>query len=64
VLSNEVPLIFRKEIYATACLLGGLIYLSLGYFSHHDGLNMILSMLGVMFIRYLAVKNNWSLPAG
>jgi len=64
VLSNEVPLIFRKEIYATACLLGGLIYLSLGYFSRDDGMNMVLSMLGVMVIRYLAVKNNWSLPAG
>ncbi|MCL4158827.1 UNVERIFIED_CONTAM: hypothetical protein GTU68_048936, partial [Idotea baltica] len=26
VLTNEVPLIFRKEIYATACLVGALVY--------------------------------------
>ena len=29
VLTNEVPLIFRKEIYASACLIGGLTFLLL-----------------------------------
>ena len=24
ILCNEIPVIFRKEIYATACILGGL----------------------------------------
>ena len=32
-LANEVPLIFRSEIYATACLLGGIIFILLGYFT-------------------------------
>ncbi len=26
ILINEVPLVFRKDIYATACLAGGLVY--------------------------------------
>ena len=33
VLSNEIPLIFRKEIYASACLAGGAFYLCLLYTS-------------------------------
>ena len=32
VLTNKVPLIFEKEIYASACLAGGIIYLILNYF--------------------------------
>ena len=28
-LSNEIPLIFREEIYATACIAGGLLFLLL-----------------------------------
>ena len=26
VLTNEIPLVFRKEIYATACLVGGIVF--------------------------------------
>lgn len=31
-LNNEVPLIFQREIYATACIAGALVYLTLRYF--------------------------------
>ncbi|MEM6300018.1 MAG: trimeric intracellular cation channel family protein [Bacteroidota bacterium] len=61
VLSNQVPLIFRREIYATACLLGGSTYLGLEYFQPEGQYNMILSVIVVMVIRYLAVRYKWSL---
>src|SRR5690554_4561353 len=32
ILCNEIPIIFRKEIYATACILGGLVYFLLSNF--------------------------------
>jgi len=61
VLTNEVPLIFRKEIYASACLAGGIVYLFLNYYLPFQHLNMLISMASVMLIRYLAVKKSWAL---
>jgi len=61
VLTNVVPLIFRKEIYATACIIGASVFLLLNHYTHHDTWSMIVSMLVVMIIRYLAVIRNWSL---
>lgn len=61
VLTNVVPLIFREEIYATACLVGGLVFIVLIQYSNQLYLNMIASMMVVFVIRYLSVKFNWSL---
>ena len=62
VLSNQVPLIFRKEIYASACLAGALIFLFLERFFGGAIYNVPLSMLTVILIRYLSVRRNWALP--
>jgi uncharacterized membrane protein YeiH len=66
VLTNKVPLIFRKEIYASACLAGALVFLGLSEISTYTTINMYAAMLTVVVIRYLSVKNNWSLklPTG
>ena len=61
VLSNEVPLIFRKEIYASACLLGALVYLVLQACLPMKGLNIGIAMFSVLLLRYFAVKYRWSL---
>lgn len=61
VLTNEVPLIFRKEIYASACLLGGIVFVSLEYFNLPSNFNAICCMLIISIIRYIAVKRHWSL---
>ncbi|WP_341224343.1 trimeric intracellular cation channel family protein [uncultured Arcticibacterium sp.] len=61
VLTNRVPLIFRREIYATACLVGALVFLALEQFTDALTINMGVSMLVVMIIRYLSVRNNWGL---
>ena len=36
ILLNRIPLIFRKEIYATACIAGGAVYLILEAFSTYS----------------------------
>lgn len=61
VLTNVVPLIFRREIYASACLIGGVAFVWLSNYSEHQNFNMLFAMLTVVIIRYLAVKYKWTL---
>jgi len=61
VLTNIVPLIFRKEIYATACLIGGIVFILLEQVNDFQIINMVISMIIVMLIRYISVKRKWSL---
>lgn len=59
---NEVPLIFRKEIYALACVIGGIVY----FICHKLGLGNIPAGIVcgtcVMLARFLAVKYKLHLP--
>ena len=63
ILINEIPLFFRKDIYATACLAGGLAYWLL---MNIPGLSPLVPQLGcavtVIGLRIAAVHFNWSLP--
>lgn len=62
ILINEVPLIFRRDIYALACLAGGIFY-AWGY---HENLPTEACAIGcamaVIIIRLLAVMFHWQLP--
>lgn len=60
-LTNEIPLIFRKEIYASACFVGGIMYLILDRISMWENLNIILSIGLVFLIRYFSIRRGWSL---
>lgn len=62
VLLNNVPVIFHKEIYAMACVAGGMVYWLM--FTLHTPLTLtvIVSFLTVCIIRFLAVKYHVSLP--
>lgn len=62
ILCNEIPVIFRKEIYATACILGGLMFFILKYFSINDNFIYIATAGTIIVIRILAVKYHWSYP--
>ena len=59
---NEIPLIFRKEIYALACVSGGLVYILCHKLGMTPEINALLSILVVILIRLLAVKYHWCLP--
>lgn len=62
VLTNEIPIIFKKEVYATACLFGAAAYLTLDYLGLERNTNFLLSALIIIAIRIIAVKKNLSLP--
>lgn len=62
VLTNETPIIFHREIYATACLVGAILYLVLNYFGIERNTNFLLSGAIIVFLRIIAVKYNLSLP--
>ncbi|WP_423148034.1 trimeric intracellular cation channel family protein [Rubrolithibacter danxiaensis] len=61
ILLNNIPIIFRKEIYATACIVGGIIYFTLIPFVDKD-LSKIIAILIVFGIRIVAVRYNLSMP--
>ena len=62
VLMNDVPLIFRSEIYALACVAGGLAYVVCLECGLSAEISALLSSLIVILIRILAVKFHWQLP--
>lgn len=62
VLINEVPLIFRKEIYAIACIIGGIVYHLCATMNMSIEITVIVSFLSVVVVRVLAVKYHISLP--
>tara|TARA_R110002050_G_scaffold13303_4_gene42346 strand:+ start:53 stop:679 length:627 start_codon:yes stop_codon:yes gene_type:complete len=62
VLTNEVPLIFKKEIYASACLAGGTVFLLTNHFNAPESIQFFATILTVILIRLLAVKFNLQLP--
>lgn len=62
VLSGRVPLIFRKEIYATACLAGASVYVILWGINAPEMLAILLSMTTTISIRVVAVLKKWQLP--
>ena len=62
ILCNEIPVIFRKNIYATACILGGFAYFLLIKTTLTADFVVLISGAIVIVIRLLAVIFNLSLP--
>lgn len=63
ILLNRIPLVFRKEIYATACIIGGSVFLIL---TKHTDFSYkfihIFTILLIVAIRTLSVKYQWEMP--
>lgn len=62
VLTNEIPLVFRKEIYAMACVFGGAIYATEKVLGFNTFICAISCALAVVLMRFLAVKYQLQLP--
>jgi len=61
-LTNEIPILFRKEIYATACLIGAILYLILYKVGIDREVNLIISIITIFIIRIMVLKFKLSLP--
>lgn len=62
ILINDEPLFFRKDIYATACLAGGIVYYLISLTGAPFWLPQTLCAVTIIGLRILAVHYNWSLP--
>lgn len=62
ILCNEIPVIFRKEIYASACIMGAIVFLMLDKLNAPINLNYIATTLIVISVRLIAVRYKLSLP--
>ncbi len=61
-LTNEIPILFRKEIYASACLAGAILYVVLNYYGLERDYNLLISMSVVISIRLISMRYKLSLP--
>ena len=62
ILCNEIPIIFKKEIYASACIAGAITFIVLSNFEIDTTITYIITVVIVISIRLIAVKFKLSLP--
>lgn len=61
ILCNDIPVIFRKEVYATICIIGGMVFFGLRKLHLNNDILYLITSLVIIIIRLMAVKFNWSL---
>lgn len=61
-LLNNIPVIFEREIYATACIVGGALYLLLLNTHLYRWIVETIAIVSVFSIRMLALHYDWKLP--
>ncbi|PKM04904.1 MAG: hypothetical protein CVV16_03185 [Gammaproteobacteria bacterium HGW-Gammaproteobacteria-6] len=62
IICNEIPLIFQREIYATASIAGSLVYILLHQLNTASNLDITLAVLTVLGIRLAAIRWHLALP--
>lgn len=63
IMLNEIPALFRTgQLYATVCILGGIVFFALQRTSLSGDLIDIITILFIFGVRTLAIKKNISLP--
>jgi uncharacterized membrane protein YeiH len=62
-LLNEIPLVFRKEIYASVCIAGGLLYFLLRHVQMEDTTAQVLCISVIVVLRIVVVRYKLSLPS-
>ncbi|NMM49586.1 trimeric intracellular cation channel family protein [Flammeovirgaceae bacterium KN852] len=62
ILINEIPLIFRKEIYAGACIIGGALFALFDYFPLTRNWADVACVASVIIVRTIAIKYQLGLP--
>ncbi len=61
-LLNTIPLIFRKEIYATICILGGVLYFALLHLQLKTDIAQIVVISFIFLARIIVVRYKLALP--
>ncbi|RDI53719.1 trimeric intracellular cation channel family protein [Flavobacterium glaciei] len=62
ILCTEIPVIFRREIYATICILGGIVFFLLRKLNFDSDILYLTTSIVIILVRLMAVKFKWYLP--
>lgn len=62
ILLNTIPLIFRREIYATVCIFGGAVYLLLLHFKINTDISKFIVIAIIVVTRIIVVQKRLSFP--
>lgn len=62
ILCTEIPVIFRKEIYATVCIFGGIVFFFLKEMNLENDILYLITSVVIISGRLMAVKFKWYLP--
>lgn len=63
ILCNDIPVIFHKEIYATICIFGGIVFFVLKEFHLNEDVLYLITSVVIVVVRLMAVRYKWSLPS-
>lgn len=61
-LSDEIPVILHRDIYATAAMLGAGVFILLHHMQVGDNMALFLGALVTLLIRLFAIRRRWNLP--
>ena len=62
ILLNDQPMIFKEDIYATACIIGGIIFALISFLGFQSFISQLVCAITVFVVRVLALKYKWRLP--
>jgi uncharacterized membrane protein YeiH len=61
ILCAEIPVVFREEVYATICILGGIVFFLLKKLNMQEEALYLITSLVIIVIRLMAKRYNWHL---
>jgi uncharacterized membrane protein YeiH len=64
ILCNEIPVLFRKEIYATLCIAGGILFFLLQKLQLQSEIISLIVAIFIITLRLISYKLKWGLPVG
>ncbi|MDR2884056.1 MAG: trimeric intracellular cation channel family protein [Deferribacteraceae bacterium] len=62
VLANEIPFVLSKEVYASASILGAIIFLGFNKINFNSTLSILITAVVVIAVRMITFKRNKNLP--
>lgn len=62
VLCNDIPLLLRKELYASVSVLTGVLFIGAQMAGVESNISMFVSMAAGLAMRMLALRYNWQMP--
>lgn len=63
IICNEIPLVFQREIYISACVCGSVLYIALDSYGINKTINEFAMLVTIFLIRMAALRYCWKMPS-